>query len=115
MPHILVVEDEQHLADGLRFNLEAEGYSVTAVDTGEAALAAVPAAAFDLIVLDVMLPGITGFDVAALLRRHRWNRRQQVGDTFRFAGKVIDFDNLVLHASGRTVPLTMMEANLLRH
>ena len=39
MTRILVVEDEQHLADGLRFNLEAEGWDVQLVDTGEAALA----------------------------------------------------------------------------
>ena len=64
---ILIVEDEQHLADGLRFNLEAEGHDVEVVDTGEAALerAARPRTArFDLVVLDVMLPGIDGFAVA---------------------------------------------------
>ncbi len=38
MSRVLVVEDEQHLADGLRFNLEAEGYQVQVVETGEAAL-----------------------------------------------------------------------------
>ena len=40
MSRILIVEDEQHLAEGLRFNLEAEGYQVRVVDTGEAALEA---------------------------------------------------------------------------
>ncbi len=67
---ILVVEDEQHLAEGLRFNLEAEGYGVAVVETGEAALALlVPAReAFDLVVLDVMLPGKDGFEVATELR-----------------------------------------------
>jgi DNA-binding response OmpR family regulator len=63
---ILVVEDEQHLASGLRFNLEAEGYDVDIVETGEDALQRDPA---DLVVLDVMLPGIDGFHVAAELRR----------------------------------------------
>jgi DNA-binding response OmpR family regulator len=63
---ILVVEDEQHLADGLRFNLEAEGYRVETVDNGEDALVRDPA---DLVVLDVMLPGIDGFQVASELRR----------------------------------------------
>src|SRR3981081_3662930 len=57
---ILIVEDEQHLAEGLRFNLEAEGYQVKAVETGEAALELlIPEnhqPAFDLVVLDVMLP-----------------------------------------------------------
>ena len=68
---ILVVEDEQHLADGLRFNLEAEGYEVQVAETGEAALELLPAdgAAFDVVVLDVMLPGIDGFAVMSAMRQ----------------------------------------------
>ncbi|HEY6186941.1 MAG TPA: response regulator transcription factor [Pyrinomonadaceae bacterium] len=68
---VLVVEDEKHLAAGLRFNLEAEGYSVETVGDGEAALALLTAerTRFDLVVLDCMLPGIDGFTVAAELRR----------------------------------------------
>src|SRR5580700_1161487 len=71
MSRILVVEDEEHLAEGLRFNLVAEHYDVEVVDTGEAALARLMAdpIRFDLVILDVMLPGITGFSVAAELRR----------------------------------------------
>jgi len=71
MSRILVVEDEQHLAEGLRFNLAAEHHDVEVVDTGEAALAQLAAnpTRFDLVILDVMLPGITGFGVAADLRR----------------------------------------------
>jgi DNA-binding response OmpR family regulator len=71
MSGILVVEDEQHLADGLRFNLEAEGYQVQIVDTGEAALELLgaEAPAFDVVVLDVMLPGKDGFTVMSELRR----------------------------------------------
>lgn len=72
---ILIVEDEQHIAEGLRFNLEAEGYQVQAVDTGEAALEllipdpqAVPQPAFDLVVLDVMLPAKDGFTVVSEMR-----------------------------------------------
>ncbi|MGH9393522.1 MAG: response regulator, partial [Terriglobales bacterium] len=66
MAHILIAEDEQHLAEGLRFNLEAEGYQVSLVPSGEAALAALEGAGagFDLLVLDVMLPGLDGFAVA---------------------------------------------------
>ena len=62
MGRLLVVEDEPHIASGLRFNLEAEGHSVDVVETGEAALTAVDAnaSAFDCIVLDVMLPGMDG-------------------------------------------------------
>ncbi len=71
MSRILVVEDEEHLADGLRFNLEAEGYDVEVVDNGEAALGLVIAQSspFDVVVLDVMLPGINGFDVVAEMRK----------------------------------------------
>jgi DNA-binding response OmpR family regulator len=70
MSRVLVVEDEQHLAEGLRFNLEAEGYQVHLVDAGEAALEKLKAeaAAFDVVILDVMLPGISGFDVVSKMR-----------------------------------------------
>ncbi len=68
MNSILIVEDEQHIADGLRFNLEAEGYQVDLVDTGEAALALLAGKPMDLVLLDVMLPGKSGFDVARELR-----------------------------------------------
>ena len=70
MSRILVVEDEQHIADGLRFNLEAEGHEVTVAPDGEQALASVldERRAFDVIVLDVMLPGRDGFTVASALR-----------------------------------------------
>ena len=68
---VLIVEDERHLAAGLRFNLEAEGYEVETVADGESALAllARDSARFAAIVLDVMLPGMDGFAVAAELRR----------------------------------------------
>ena len=67
---LLVVEDENHIAVGLRFNLEAEGYAVTLAEDGESALRSCAGARepFDLIVLDVMLPGISGFEVAETLR-----------------------------------------------
>src|SRR3984893_7826362 len=71
MSHLLVVEDEAHLADGLRFNLEAEGHSVDVVGDGESALERLVAAKenFDAVVLDVMLPGMDGFAVASALRK----------------------------------------------
>jgi DNA-binding response OmpR family regulator len=162
---VLIVEDETHLAEGLRFNLEAEGYKAEVVETGEAALALLLAGGerFDLVVLDVMLPGKDGFEVAAelraaqqfvpilmltargrpddvlrgfaagaddylpkptelaillarvggLLRRSEWLRRPR--DQYSFAGKSIDFDSLELRVGDRTLPLTLMEANLLRY
>jgi len=71
MNRILVVEDELHLAEGLRFNLEAEGYQVDVVDTGEAALDRLLPVAdrFDVVVLDIMLPGKDGFSVMRELRQ----------------------------------------------
>jgi len=166
MSRVLVVEDERHLADGLRFNLEAEGYDVTTVETGEAALELVAAGSpgFDVIVLDVMLPGIDGFGVVSelrqsghfvptliltarghpddvlrgfaagaddyltkpfelailiarirgLLRRRDW-LRTQTRDAFRFEDKSVNFDLLELRVGDKVVPLTLMEANLLRY
>lgn len=194
MSRILLVEDEQHLANGLRFNLEAEGYEVKITSDGETALdLLLPAASqqqpFDAVVLDVMLPGKDGFEIATelraagqfvpilmltargraedvlrgfaagaddylpkpfelrillarlggLLRRHAWLRQSSQRVNHRtpleasaqraagpddkpeaeqtvcnFAGKKIDFGALELHASGRTIQLTLMEADLLR-
>lgn len=194
MSRILLVEDEQHLANGLRFNLEAEGYEVEITSDGETALELLlpmPARPqqFDAVVLDVMLPGKDGFEVATelraagqfvpilmltargraedvlrgfaagaddylpkpfelrillarlggLLRRHAWLRQTnqrtdyqaQAGEStnpvveldgkpeadravFNFAGKTIDFGALELRARGRTIQLTLMEADLLR-
>ncbi len=70
MSGVLVVEDEKHLADGLRFNLEAEGYTVDTVNDGESALSLLldEQHAYDAVVLDVMLPGKDGFTVASELR-----------------------------------------------
>jgi two-component system, OmpR family, alkaline phosphatase synthesis response regulator PhoP len=152
---VLIVEDEQHLAEGLRFNLEAEGFAAEVVDTGEAALTRLSDKSrdrFDLVVLDVMLPGKDGFAIATelraarefvpvlmltargrpedylpkptelaillaridgLLRRSEWMRRAH--DVFSFAGKSIDFDALELRVEDRVLPLTLMEANLLRY
>jgi DNA-binding response OmpR family regulator len=65
---ILIVEDEQHIADGLKFNLEAEGYDVTVAADGEKALVDLDESSFSAVVLDVMLPGIDGFRVARSMR-----------------------------------------------
>ena len=171
MSSVLIVEDEQHLAEGLRFNLEDEGYEVEVAGDGESALALLlgQSRAFDAVVLDVMLPGKDGFEVAAelrdaghfvpilmltarnqpqdvlkgfeagaddylpkpfelqiliarlkgLLRRREWFQLQhkfpRQTNSFRFAGKTIDFDALELRAGKRTVKLTVMEGDLLRY
>ncbi|MGA2966989.1 MAG: response regulator transcription factor [Terriglobales bacterium] len=73
MSRVLVVEDEAHLAQGLRFNLQAEGHAVEVAGDGESALERLveKKERFDAVVLDVMLPGKSGFDVAALLREKK--------------------------------------------
>lgn len=168
MTTILIVEDEQHLAEGLRFNLEAEGYRVHVVETGEQALERLLGSedGIDLVVLDVMLPGCDGFEVVsalrsagryvpvlmltarghsedvvrgfaagaddylpkpfelsvliarlqALLRRRNWLRGAEAApaDRIAFAGREIDFRALEIRRGGRVLPLTLMEANLLR-
>jgi len=188
---VLVVEDEKHLADGLRFNLEAEGYRVETAADGEEALRLLlgERREFDAVVLDVMLPGADGFEVAArlrreghfvpvlmltargrpedvlrgfesgaddylpkpfeleiliarlrgLLRRREWLRQDRASGAeatpgaeaagaskpaarrvsedliYVFDGKTFDFGALELQVKGRTVRLTLMEAELLRY
>jgi DNA-binding response OmpR family regulator len=75
MARILVVEDEEHLATGIRFNLELEGYAVEVIAHGREALSrlAPPSLrpnpeAFDLVLLDVMLPGVDGFEIVKRMR-----------------------------------------------
>jgi DNA-binding response OmpR family regulator len=70
MSRILVVEDEDHLSEGLRFNLEAEGHEAVIARDGRAAVEALEAAdpPFDLVLLDLMLPEMSGLDVARRTR-----------------------------------------------
>ena len=181
MSRVLIVEDEAHIANGLQFNLQAEGHAAQVAGDGETALELLLSKreAFDAMVLDVMLPGKNGFAVAAdlraarnfipilmltargrpedvlngfasgaddylakpfelpillarlqgLLRRREWMRHLEASapvaepasppsdefGEFSFAGKTIDFGNLVLRAKGTSTQLTVMEAELLRH
>jgi two-component system, OmpR family, alkaline phosphatase synthesis response regulator PhoP len=68
--HILVIEDEEHLATGIKYNLLAEGYRVTAVGDGPSALRLLEAApeGIDLVILDLMLPGMSGYAVCEAIR-----------------------------------------------
>ena len=167
MMRILIVEDEAHIADGLKFNLEAEGYQTEIAPDGETALEALQDSQFDAVVLDIMLPGIDGFEVArqmrnredytpilmltarseagdtlkgfeagtddylpkpfdleiflarvnGMLRRRRWTQQagQKLPALVTINGRSIDFDNLELHLGGQVIPLTLMEAKLLRY
>jgi DNA-binding response OmpR family regulator len=172
MARILIVEDEANLAQGLLFNLQAEGHEVSVEGDGDSALDCLRRQPFDAVVLDVMLPGKSGFEVSAtlraegnyvpilmltarsrsqdvvsgfaagaddylpkpfdltvllarlnaLLRRMQWPRAPEKSPPasedpaeFTFDGRQIDFDSLELHALGRTIRLTLMEAELLRY
>ncbi len=68
MKKILIVEDEEHIATGLRFNIEAEGHEALVAEDGEKALEMIDKLHFEAIVLDIMLPGIDGFEVARRIR-----------------------------------------------
>ncbi|MEO0312470.1 MAG: hypothetical protein RIQ89_2127 [Bacteroidota bacterium] len=67
---ILLVEDEEHLAEALKFNLETEGYKVVAIREGNKAVATFRQERFNIVILDVMLPGIDGFTICEGIRMH---------------------------------------------
>jgi DNA-binding response OmpR family regulator len=69
MSRVLIVEDEQHLAEGLKFNLEAEGHDAVVTGSGERAIELLNQdRQFEAVILDVMLPGKDGFEIASQLR-----------------------------------------------
>ncbi|MEI6306301.1 MAG: response regulator transcription factor [Deltaproteobacteria bacterium] len=68
-PHIMLVEDEIHLARGICFNLEQEGFRVSHFESGEKAIEALNVESFNLMILDVMLPGMDGFQVCRAVRK----------------------------------------------
>jgi DNA-binding response OmpR family regulator len=70
-PRILLVEDEKHIAQGIIFNLELEGFLITHTETGAAAMEAFGRQSFDLVVLDLMLPDSHGFDLCREMRKAR--------------------------------------------
>lgn len=69
--HILVVEDDKNISKLIRYNLEKEGYTCTTVITGEEALDVLDSTAVDLIILDIMLPKMDGFEVCKLIRQNK--------------------------------------------
>ena len=73
MATILLVEDEVHLHDALKLNLEMEGYTVSSAFEGPNALKQIQQAHFDLIILDIMLPGIDGFAITETIRLNNIN------------------------------------------
>ncbi|MDQ7041370.1 MAG: response regulator [Rhodothermus sp.] len=77
-PYVLIVEDEPSIALSLRFLMEQEGYQVAVVEDGEAALTACQQVQPDLVLLDVMLPGISGFEVCQQLKSSTKGRTVKV-------------------------------------
>ena len=69
-PHLLVVDDDRRIRDLLSRYLSNEGYRITAADSAKAARARLESLSFDLLILDVMMPGETGFEFARSIRRH---------------------------------------------
>jgi two-component system response regulator RegX3 len=67
-PRLLVVDDEEAILEFVSFNLKREGYEVVVASDGDAALELAAAQAFDLVILDIMLPGTDGFEVCRRLR-----------------------------------------------
>ena len=68
---VLIVEDEEHLASGIRAGLEAEGFAVDVALDGTDGLWMAPEEPYDAMVLDIMLPGLNGYRVCSALREHR--------------------------------------------
>lgn len=68
-PQILLVEDETHIAQGLIYNLELEGYQVTHAETGAAAIESFNKKSYDLVVLDLMLPDSHGIELCRQMRK----------------------------------------------
>ena len=170
MPRLLVVEDEAHLADGIRFNLELEGYEVETIDDGRVAATRVAPEdprepALDLVILDVKLPGLDGFEIVermrqsgnftpvlmltakslpedvvqgleagaddylpkpfdlpvllarvkGLIRRRDWTRGgTPTLEGVRIGDSEVDFRTFEIRRGGETIPLTLLEAMLLK-
>ncbi|MEN8134676.1 MAG: response regulator transcription factor [Thermodesulfobacteriota bacterium] len=72
--HILIIEDEEDILELISYNLQYNGFSTTGINSGEKAAAAVRAKRPDLIILDLMLPGIDGFEVCRLLKQDESSR-----------------------------------------
>lgn len=70
MPHLLLVDDEKKLTDPLRASFERAGYTVTVANDGHTGLGLAMVTAFDVVILDVMMPGLDGWQVCQAIRRH---------------------------------------------
>jgi two-component system alkaline phosphatase synthesis response regulator PhoP len=119
MPRILVIEDEPDLRRGLKLNLEAEGYGVIESATGADGVAAALGERPDLVILDVMLPGMSGFDVCRELRQQQFDApiimlTARAEETDRVVGLEIGADDYVTKPFGIRELLARIRVRLRR-
>jgi two-component system, OmpR family, alkaline phosphatase synthesis response regulator PhoP len=119
---ILVVEDEEDLLELIRYNLEKERYSVVCAASGEVALTRAPQDRPDLILLDLMLPGVDGLDVCRELKKNRLTARTPVvmvtakgEDADIVSGLELGADDYIIKPFSPRVLLARIKAVLRRH
>src|ERR1043165_9863796 len=128
-PSILLVEDEENLHEALKLNLELEGYEVSSAYDGAAAIKAIQAEYFDLLILDVMLPEIDGINITETVRlqnidvpflilsekNKKLQDRSSIGDTYSFGKNTVDFKaQEAITKNGEKVQLSRKESMLLK-
>src|SRR5215471_12453028 len=118
--HILLVDDDSHITNALRRTLAYEGYQVSTAANGEGALSIVRTRSPDLVILDLMLPGIDGFEVCRRLRNAgddlpvlMLTARDAVSD--RVAGLEIGADDYLIKPFATEELLARVKALLRRH
>ncbi len=119
-PRILIIEDEPDIVRGIELNLKAEGYAVTSVTTGPAGLEAALRDPPDLVLLDIMLPGMSGLDVCRELRKRQFDRpiimlTARSAEVDRVVGLEIGADDYVTKPFGVRELLARIRARLRRH
>src|SRR5688572_26169504 len=120
MTRILIVEDEPDIVRGLELNLRAEGYDIVSAATGPAGLQAALRDAPDLVLLDIMLPGMSGLDVCRELRAQRFDRpiimlTARSAEVDRVVGLEIGADDYVTKPFGIRELLARIRVRLRRH
>src|ERR1700754_3626781 len=128
MTSVLIVEDEESLADPLAFLLRKEGFEATVVTDGQSALAEFERAGADIVLLDLMLPGMSGTDVCKQLRsrssvpvimvtaRGSDSDSDGIGDGILEAGPVrMDVERHVVSVNGEGITLPLKEFDLLEY
>jgi two-component system alkaline phosphatase synthesis response regulator PhoP len=117
---ILIIEDERDIVRGLELNLKAEGYEVLAAETGPAGLETALREMPDLVLLDIMLPGMSGLDVCRELRKRHFDRpvimlTARSAEVDRVVGLEIGADDYVTKPFGIRELLARIRVRLRRH